>query len=90
MKRNQIMNKHRILRNILISVGAVSALPQLLVAATFITFDPPGSTFTVASAITATGTIIGFYTDASGVMRKRGGTFTIFKPRVVACYTTSW
>ena len=75
------MNNQRILRNIFITMGVVFALPQLLVAATFITFDPPGSTYTSPLAITATGAIIGSYKDASGVthgfLRKPNGHFTI-------------
>lgn len=74
------MNNQRILRNIFITIGAVFALPQLLVAATFITFDPPGSTSTSPLAITATGAIIGSYKDAGGVthgfLRKPNGTVT--------------
>ncbi len=46
---------------------------------TFITFDPPGSAFTVPSAITSKGLIIGSYIDTSGVthgfLRRPGGTF---------------
>jgi hypothetical protein len=49
---------------------------------TFITFDPPGSTSTLPSAIIATRMIIGSYVDESGVthgfLRKRGGSFTTF------------
>ena len=75
------MNNQRILRNIFITIGAVFALPQLLAAATFITFDPPGSTSTSPVAITATGAIIGSYKDASsvthGFLRKPNGNFTI-------------
>jgi hypothetical protein len=75
------MNNQRILRNIFITIVAVFALPQLLVAATFITFDSPGSTSTSPIAITATGAIIGSYRDASGVthgfLRKPNGKFTI-------------
>ena len=45
-------------------------------------FDAPDSTFTVPSAITSTGLIIGSYFDASGVthgfLRSRGGNFTTF------------
>jgi len=47
---------------------------------TFITFDPPGSTFISASAITPAGVIIGSYLDASGMthgfLRTPGGAFT--------------
>ena len=53
-----------------------SARPQ----PTFITFDPPSSTFTDPSAITPTGVIIGSYGDASGVthgfLRTPSGSFT--------------
>ena len=49
---------------------------------TFVVFDAPGSAFTVPSAVTATGVIIGSYVDASGVthgfVRSRGGNFTTF------------
>jgi hypothetical protein len=76
------MKPKRILRNIFINVGVLFALTRPLAAATFITFDPPGSTFTGLSAITATGVIMGSYTDASGVthgfLRTPGSTFTIF------------
>src|SRR5262249_40824885 len=48
----------------------------------FVVFDPPGSTFTMPSVVTATGAIIGSYTDASGVthgfIRSRGGNITTF------------
>jgi len=91
------MKKIKIPRNILLSIGVLFALAQLLAAgtsdrvrhflvpqrpATIITFDPPGSTFTLPSAITADGVIIGSYAEASGVthgfIRNRGGTFTTF------------
>jgi hypothetical protein len=49
---------------------------------TFITFDPPGSTLTLPSAITASGAITGSYADASGVthgfLRTPSGAFTTF------------
>jgi len=49
---------------------------------TYAVFDAPDSTFTVPSAITATGVIIGSYVDANGVthgfLRSRGGNFTTF------------
>jgi hypothetical protein len=48
-------------------------------SSSFTIFDPPGSTSTNPSAITANGTIIGNYTDASGVqhgfVRTPAGTF---------------
>src|SRR6516162_7435647 len=51
-------------------------------ASTFITFDPPGSTFTSPGGITASGAIIGSYNDASGVthgfLRTPAGAFTTF------------
>lgn len=50
----------------------------------FVTFDPPGSTFTWPSAITAAGVVVGSYTDSSGVqhgfLRERNGSFTTFDP----------
>lgn len=50
----------------------------------FITFDPPGSTSTVPSGITADGTIVGYFLDAGGVqhgfLRAPNGTFTVFDP----------
>jgi len=49
---------------------------------TFITFDPPGSTSTIPSAITPTGAVIGSYNDASktthGFVRSRDGTISTF------------
>jgi uncharacterized membrane protein len=49
--------------------------------ATYVTFDPPGSTNTGPSAITAAGVIIGSYIDASGLthgfLRTVGGTYTV-------------
>src|SRR5215831_278527 len=54
------------------------------VAGDFITFDPPGSTFTVPSGITPAGVITGYYTDKSGVqhgfLRSLAGAFTTFDP----------
>ena len=51
-------------------------------ASHIITFDPPGSTSTDPGGITASGVIIGSYTDASGVthgfLRTPGGAFTTF------------
>ena len=74
--------KTKILRNIFISVGVLFTSTQLLPAGTITTFDPPGSTFTVPSAITRAGVIIGSYVDASGVthgfLRTPSGTFTTF------------
>jgi len=50
----------------------------------FTTFDPPGSTFTVPSAITPDGEIAGYFTDASGLthgfLRGRHGRITTFDP----------
>ena len=47
-----------------------------------ITFDPPGSTLTLAFAINPAGTIAGYFFDASsvahGFLRAPGGTFTTF------------
>ena len=72
--------KTKILRNIFLSVGVLFASAQLLPAVTFTTFDPPGSTFTLPSAITPTRVIIGCYLDASGVthgfLRTPSGSFT--------------
>ena len=92
------MKNEKILRNTLISVGVLLAFTPLLTAGTsdalgkrplvppqptIITFDPPGSTFTLPSAITATGVIIGSYWDANyvtehGFIRTPAGTFTTF------------
>jgi hypothetical protein len=75
------MNNQRNLRNTFITVSAIFGLPQLLVAASFITFDPPGSTGTSPSAITPIGAIVGSYKDASdlthGFLRKPDGNFTM-------------
>ena len=50
---------------------------------TFIAFDPPGSTFTVPSAITSKGLIIGSYIDTSGMthgfLRRPGGSFIMIE-----------
>lgn len=50
----------------------------------FVTFDPPGSFFTVPSGITLDGRITGYFGDASGVqhgfLRTPSGTFVIFDP----------
>lgn len=50
----------------------------------FVTFDPPGSTFTVPSAITAAGVVLGSYSDSSGAqhgfLRNADGSFTTFDP----------
>ena len=60
---------------------------------TFIIFDPPGATFTLPSAITPAGVIIGSYFDAGGVshgfLRTPGGTFTTFDPPVSASTTAT-
>jgi hypothetical protein len=46
------------------------------------TFDPPGSTFTIAGGINHAGAITGYYVDASGAvngfLRAKDGAFTIF------------
>jgi len=53
-------------------------------AGSFITFDPPGSTFTVPSRFNNAGTIMGDYTDANGVrhgfLRTHDGAFIAFDP----------
>ena len=58
----------------------------------FVTFDPPGSTFTVPAGITPDGTIAGYYCDTAacalqfglvgthGFLRDRNGSFTTFDP----------
>jgi hypothetical protein len=50
--------------------------------ATIITFDPPGSTFTIAQSINPSGTIAGYYQDASnvlhGFLRVPHGSITTF------------
>jgi hypothetical protein len=62
-------------------------VPLLLIctslhAQTINTFDPPNSTYTIASAINPTGEITGYYSDASGpqhgFLRKRDGTLITF------------
>jgi predicted membrane protein len=51
---------------------------------TIITFDPPGSTLTFPSAITAAGAVVGSYSDSSGAqhgfLRNTDGSFTTFDP----------
>jgi hypothetical protein len=51
---------------------------------TFITFDPPGSISTYATAINPAGAITGYYQDASfmyhGFLRASDGTITTFDP----------
>lgn len=53
-------------------------------AGDFITFDPPGSTFTAPAGITPGGEITGFYNDANGVahgfLRTFGSTIITFDP----------
>jgi hypothetical protein len=50
----------------------------------FMTFDPPGSTSTMPSGITAFGVVVGSYVDSSGVqhgfLRNLAGSFTTFDP----------
>src|SRR5215469_13817071 len=50
----------------------------------FVAFDPPGSTSTVPSAVTAAGVVLGSYVDSSGAqhgfLRNADGTFTTFDP----------
>src|ERR1700747_3406633 len=49
--------------------------------ATFITFDPPGSTGTQVNSINPAGAITGYYFEGNnshGFLRARGGTFTTF------------
>ena len=83
------MNPQRILRNILVSVGMLFALPQLLAAATFTTFDVPGAGTgpgegTQPQVVTPAGVIAGAYYDANfvshGFVRARGGTTATFDP----------
>ena len=51
---------------------------------TYITFDPPGSTFTQPYSINREGAITGYYDDAHnkphGFLRARDGTITTFDP----------
>jgi len=76
--------KPKICRNVFINVTVIFALTRLLAAGTpiFITFDPPGSTFTSPSGITPDGVITGSYNDASrathGFVRARDGTISTF------------
>lgn len=76
------MKDQRILRSAFVTVGVLLAFTRLLTAASLITFDVPGSTFTLPSAITATGVIIGSYADSNGLthgfIRTAAGTFTTF------------
>jgi hypothetical protein len=50
----------------------------------FVTFDPPGSTSTVPSAITAARVVVGSYIDSSGAqhgfLRNANGSFITFDP----------
>jgi uncharacterized membrane protein len=50
---------------------------------TITTFDPPNSTYTVATAINLVGQVAGYYVDANGsqrgFLRKSNGTFTSFQ-----------
>src|SRR5262245_9624177 len=70
------MNRHQMWK-----VAGVPLLFCSLAKASSITiFDPPGSTFTIPSGITAAGVIIGDYVDANGVthgfLRTPDGSFT--------------
>jgi hypothetical protein len=69
------MNRQRVSK----VMGVMLLLCGLAKAGTFATFDPPGSTFTMPSAITAAGVITGDYVDASGAthgfLRTPSGTF---------------
>jgi|HubBroStandDraft_6_1064221.scaffolds.fasta_scaffold48291_5 hypothetical protein len=53
---------------------------QAMAKAKFATFDPPGSTYTHASAINASGTVAGYYVDSNnaehGFVRTSDGTIT--------------
>ena len=50
----------------------------------FTTFDPPGSTYTIANSINAAGAITGYYVDAygyrQGFLRAADGTITTIDP----------
>src|SRR5215469_5043642 len=50
----------------------------------FVAFDPPGSTSTTPSAVTAAGVVLGSYVDSSGAqhgfLRNADGSFTTFDP----------
>jgi hypothetical protein len=60
-----------------------------VIAGTFTTFDPPGSTFTNPVGITPAGAIAGYYFDAGNLihsfLRAPDGTLTTFNPPGATC-----
>jgi hypothetical protein len=68
----------------LLATGQAPTAASAGVGGQFVTFDPPGSTFTFPAGITPDGTIAGFYNDGGGVehgfLRTPTGGFTTFDP----------
>ena len=62
---------------------ALISLATAVSGQTITTFDPPNSTYTIATAINLTGQVAGYYVDANGsqrgFLRKSNGTFTSFQ-----------
>jgi hypothetical protein len=71
---------------VMVLLSALFIPLDMAAQATFITFDVPGSTETVATSISAAGAITGIYTDNTnfgephGFLRSRDGSFTTFDP----------
>jgi hypothetical protein len=73
---------------LILSCLALSTLGMIHAAsaqeATYIMFDPPGSTYTQPNSINREGAIAGYYRDAQsvshGFLRDRDGTITTFDP----------
>jgi uncharacterized membrane protein len=66
----------------LLATSLFVGVASFICAQTITSFDPPNSTYTIASAINAEGRIAGYYVDSAGehgFFRKRDGTFVTFE-----------
>src|SRR5258706_426606 len=75
---------HRSLKPLvmLLATSLFVGVASFVCAQTITSFDPPNSTYTIASAINAEGRIAGYYVDAAGdhvFFRKRDATFVTFE-----------